>query len=124
MIVDGRKNKGGRPPKTTDKFYTDTFDEIVKPKFVELIERMMWLALNADTHKVQREAGQYLMDRIMGRPAQEIFETVTQEQTIVFSRDEGRDQAEIEVLKSMTPELLRQRMEERARQEADQRDND
>jgi hypothetical protein len=117
MIVDGRKNKGGRPPKTTDKFYTDTFDEVIKPSWIELIEHMKWLAFNADTHKVQREAGQYLMDRIMGRPAQEIFETVTQEQTIVFSRDEGRDQAEIEMLKNMTPELLRQRMEERARQE-------
>lgn len=95
----------GRPPKVTDAQYTEEFDAKVKPRWKEIVQQALDLVFNPATNdKVRAQMIIYLMDRVLGKPAQEVIENVQGHQTITIRRVEGRSAEDIEKFKNMSME--------------------
>ncbi len=80
----GSRPGAGRKPGVPDAYYTEVLDTRVKPRFAEVVERLLRLALDEDTSdKVRLSACVYIIDRVLGKPPQAIVEPETARELVV-----------------------------------------
>lgn len=105
----GARRGSGRKPGLTDAFYTSILDAHLKPRFEEIVVRLVNIATDSRTDpKVAVGACTYLLDRVLGKPGPVNPDGTQANDTlqVVYARIEARDPQEVEKqLKAMGVDL-------------------
>jgi hypothetical protein len=90
----------GRPPNVPDSYYTETMNNIVKPRWDELLQKAVDIALRPVVNRESVTMLIYIMNRVLGVPAQEVNHNTEGNIEVTVRKVNARSDAELqEILK-------------------------